>query len=77
MLGNAAISWSSKKQTLVALSTKEAEYTAFTEASREALWLRQLLLDIDNRGGSQIKRKMPPSYTPTTREQLSTPAQKE
>ena len=55
MLGNAAISWSSKKQTLVALSTKEAEYTAFTEASREALWLRQLLLDIDNRGGSQIK----------------------
>ena len=39
MLGNAAISWSSKKQTLVALSTKEAKYTAFTEASREALWL--------------------------------------
>ena len=55
MLGNAAISWSSKKQTLVALSTKEAEYTVFTEASREALWLWQLLLDIDNRGGSQIK----------------------
>ena len=53
MLGNAAISWSSKKQTLVALSTKEAEYTAFTEASREALWLRQLLLDIGSRGGSQ------------------------
>ena len=52
MLGNAAISWSSKKQTLVALSTKEAEYTASTEASREALWLRQHLLDIDSRGGS-------------------------
>ena len=50
LLGNAAISWSSKKQTLVALSTKEAEYTAFTEASREALWLRQLLSDINNRG---------------------------
>ena len=50
ILGNAAISWSSKKQTLVALSTKEAEYTAFTEASREALWLRQLLSDINNRG---------------------------
>ena len=48
MLGNAAISWSSKKQTLIALSTKEVEYTAFTEASREALWLRQLLLDINN-----------------------------
>jgi len=50
MLGNAAISWSSKKQTLVAQSTKEAEYTAFNEASREALWLRQLLSDINNRG---------------------------
>ena len=49
MLGNAATSWSSKKQTLVDLSTKEAEYTAFTEASREALWLRQLLSDINNR----------------------------
>ena len=50
ILGNAAISRSSKKQTLVALSTKEAEYTAITEASREALWLRQLLSDINNRG---------------------------
>ena len=50
MLGNTAISWSSKKQTLVAQSTKEAEYTAFNEASREALWLRQLLSDINNRG---------------------------
>ena len=50
MFGNAAISWSSKKQALIALSTKEAEYTAFTEASQEALLLRQLLSDINNRG---------------------------
>ena len=49
MLGNATISWSSK-QILVALSTKEAEYTAFREASREALWYCQLLSDIDNWG---------------------------
>ena len=47
MLGDAVISWPSKKQTVVALSTKEAEYTAFTDASREALWLRQLLLGIN------------------------------
>ena len=40
MLSNAAISWSSKKQALVAQSMKEAEYTAFNEASREELWLR-------------------------------------
>ena len=50
MFGNTAISWSSKKQAHVAQSTKEAEYTAFNEASREALWLRQLLSDINNRG---------------------------
>jgi plasmid maintenance system killer protein len=49
-LGGAAISWCSKKQSLVALSTEEAEYTAFTEGSREVLWLRQLLSDINNRG---------------------------
>ena len=50
MLSNTAISWSSKKQALVAQSTKEAEYTAFNEVSREALWLRQLLSDINNCG---------------------------
>lgn len=32
------------------MSTEEAEYTAFTEASREMLWLRQILLDIEPRG---------------------------
>jgi hypothetical protein len=41
-----AISWQSKKQNLVALSTFEAEYMAFVEASREALWLRQLEKDV-------------------------------
>ena len=74
MLGNAAISWSPKKQTLVALSTKEAEYTAFTEASREVLWLRKLLLAEEE---ATLKYKMPPSYMPIIKERLNTPAQKE
>jgi hypothetical protein len=47
-LNNAAISWSSKKQTLVALSTSEGEYVACSEAAREAQWLLQLTKDIDN-----------------------------
>jgi hypothetical protein len=37
-----AISWKSKKQTIVALSTTEAEYIAASEASREAIWLQRL-----------------------------------
>ena len=49
-----------KKQTLVAQSTKEAEYTAFNEASREALWLRQLLSDINNRGSQPQADPEPP-----------------
>jgi hypothetical protein len=44
----APISWNSKKQQVLATSTLEAEYTAFLNAGKEALWLRQLLSDIVN-----------------------------
>jgi hypothetical protein len=46
MLGGGAISWSSEKQTTVALSNHEAEYIAGTHAARELVWLRQLLNDL-------------------------------
>jgi hypothetical protein len=46
MLGGAAISWSSKKQPTVALSSTEAEYIAATHATRQAVWLRQLLHEL-------------------------------
>jgi hypothetical protein len=46
MLGGAAVSWSSKKQTTVALSSTEAEYIAASNAGKEALWLRRLLTDL-------------------------------
>lgn len=42
MLNGSAISWNSKKQPTVALSTTEAEYMALTAAAQEAIWLRNL-----------------------------------
>lgn len=38
---NAAISWSSKLQKTIALSTTEAEYMSLSTIAQEALWLRQ------------------------------------
>ena len=37
-----AITWKSKKQTTITLSSTEAEYIALSEAAREACWLRNL-----------------------------------
>ena len=42
-LGSAMISWCSRKQTSIALSTAEAEYMVASEATQEAVWLRKLL----------------------------------
>jgi len=50
MLAGGAITWASRKQTLVASSTTEAEYIAYSEAAKEAAWLRQLCLDVEHRG---------------------------
>ena len=42
VVGGGAITWRSKKQTMIALSSTEAEYIALSEAGREACWLRNL-----------------------------------
>ena len=41
-----AICWSSKKQTVVALSSMESELIALTEAVKQGLWLRKLCSDL-------------------------------
>jgi hypothetical protein len=41
-----AISWMSKRQVIVALSTTESEYMAATHASKEAVWLQRLCSSI-------------------------------
>lgn len=68
LLNGGAISWSTKKQPTVALSTTEAEYMAIVNATQEAIWLRNLynqffpnngksiLLHCDNQGALQLSK---------------------
>lgn len=68
MLNGGAISWSTKKQQAVALSTTEAEYMAIVHATQEAIWLRNLreqifpcqndfvLIYSDNQGAIQLAK---------------------
>ena len=46
LLAGGAISWSSKRQSTVALSSTEAEYMAATHASKEALWLKRFVSEL-------------------------------
>jgi hypothetical protein len=45
-LGSNLVSWSSKRQNMVSLSSAEAEYRAVANAVAEVTWLHQLLLEL-------------------------------
>ena len=45
-LGSGAISWSSKKQSTVALSSTEDKYKGAVVAACEAVWLKRILKDL-------------------------------
>ena len=71
-----AVSWMSKKQSVVALSTTEAEYMAATHASKEAVWLQRLCssmglvqeairIDCDNQSAIFLAKK--PAYHSKTK----------
>ena len=45
-MGRGAVSWSSKKQYIIALSSTEAEYIALTHAAKEAIWLHTFLSEL-------------------------------
>ena len=45
-IGRTTISWISKLQKVVALSTTEAKYVAATEASKEMIWLQRFMEEL-------------------------------
>ncbi len=46
MMGGGAISWSSKQQPTITLSTTKAEYMVNTQATKEAIWITKLVMDL-------------------------------
>lgn len=55
LMSNGAISWQSKRQKTVALSSTEAEYMALSSATCEAIWLRQLANELEPKFNQKIK----------------------
>jgi hypothetical protein len=49
ILSGAGITWRSKKQSSVALSSAEAEYIDLSGAAQEVIWLRRLIVELDKR----------------------------
>ena len=46
-IGSGVVSWSSKKQPTVSLSSTESEHKALTNATCEAIWLWRILVDLE------------------------------
>ncbi len=46
LIDGGTVSWSSKRQEIVSLSTTESEYVAATHGLKEVLWLRSLLSEV-------------------------------
>ena len=46
LLADGTVSWLSKQQGVVVLSTSEAKYVALSRAAQEAAWLQKLLTDL-------------------------------
>lgn len=47
LMNDGPITWASRKQQTIALSTMEAEFMAACDATKELLWLKQFLSELD------------------------------
>ena len=57
-LGTSPITWTSWKQPTVALSSCEAEFMAATEAVKQAIWLKELMVEIMNKEDKKVMLKI-------------------
>ena len=64
-IGSGVVSWSSKKQRTISLSSTEAEYKALTGATCEGIWLRHILEDVGTKQEEATK------FSVTIKAQLS------
>ena len=55
ILCNAAVWWKTKKETTISLSSTEADYVALSEATKEAIWMKRLLREIETRTVPKVK----------------------
>ena len=53
-MSGAAVSWMSKMQNCVALSTAESDYMALSMAAQESVWLESLLHEMNEKSKEQI-----------------------
>jgi hypothetical protein len=47
MMGGGTISWSSKRQPTITLSTTKVEYMVSTQATKEAIWMTKLMKELE------------------------------
>jgi len=60
MIENASFSWSSKKESVVALSSCEAEYIAASMTACQAQWINMLLMELGEQwkvGGKALQNR--------------------
>lgn len=65
LVNNAPIFWCSNRQSILALSSAEAEYIALSACGKSITWLRRLYWEMATRQPAQSEPKLPPTVVST------------